>query len=285
MGQNKFKGMRAQRTIHLYYGIKWIAENVDNPEEIMVGTFKKDKLQGLKVAEVIRKHIPTITNEILNGQRDIKIVDNGKLILATHPRPHQEWAYDFLKSYICVTGPIRKEQEILKKFENEKRNAKKRKRKLQFYINKIKPTLNTLVKEGLVDGILGRGSFFGSNSYPIDRDDIDFILLVNELKKGAEEEIVKILKQIPMYSVTLVRRNDDVIKKGKSREISFVIVTRRMVLQGLGIEYERYVLRDGIGIKLEEISADKSKKLANEFISLLPKKPSKRPHIKIAAKK
>ena len=110
-------------------------------------------------------------------------------------------------------------------------------------------------------------------------------MLVNELKKGAEEEIVKILKQIPMYSVTLVRRNDDVIKKGKSREISFVIVTRKMVLQGLGIEYERYVLRDGIGIELEEISADKSKKLANEFISLLPKKPSKRPHIKIAAKK
>ena len=48
MGQNKPKGMRPQRTIRLYYGIKWIAENVDNPEEIMIWAFKNNKLQGLK---------------------------------------------------------------------------------------------------------------------------------------------------------------------------------------------------------------------------------------------
>jgi hypothetical protein len=272
MEKHNLKNIKTPRIIRVYYSTKWIAERVDKPEEIMKWKFKNDKLNSLSVAEVIRKHIPLITSDILDGKNDIRIFDNGKLILATHPRPHQEWKYDFLKSYICVVGPIEKEQEIIKKFEKEKRNAERRKKKAQRYINKIKPTLNTLVKKRLVDGILGRGSFFGSNGYPTKKDDIDFILLINKLKKETEEKIIRILKQIPKFSVTLVRRNDEIIKKGKLPEISFVIVTREMVSHGLGIEYERYVLRNGVGIKLNNLSINKSEKLAKTFISLLPNK-------------
>jgi hypothetical protein len=252
-------------------GIKWIAEPVDNPEEIMKWIYKGGKVRSdSAVADLMRAHFPLITNEMLEGKaKNVRFVRDGTLLLATPPRIYEEWIYDFLKCDICVIGPEEKEAELRKIF-NEKVKASISAKKMgMLYVQQIKPYLDALVMEGLVGGVLGRGSYFGKNGFPIKNDDIDFMLLVDGPEN--EDEIVKELKKIPRFAIALVKRKDTVIKEGKRPELSFIIISRDMAINGRGILYEKYVLEDSVGIELDHLTKEESENLAHRFKSLLPK--------------
>jgi hypothetical protein len=269
----KSRPRNLQKSPSVHYGVKWVAEHVDKPEELMKW---KNHPNDLSAAESIRKQFPSVTKRLLEGKaEDIKIIDNGILILATPPRLYEEWKYDFLKSDICVTGLLENESAIRKKFEEEKATAIKARGKGSLYIERIKRTLDKLVKEGLVEGVLGRGSYFGKNGYPVKDDDIDFILLINKLDKEVEENIVKVLKEIPRFAVALVKGKDTLIKEGEKPELSFIIVSKDTLSHAKGNLYEKYVLDDSVGINLDHLPKRRSEELARHFISLLPKEDNR----------
>ncbi len=276
MVKNRPKPAKVKR-ISTHYEITWIAEPVDRPEEIMRWRYGKrygrdSSKPNLFVAELMRSIVPSITIKIFEGKAgDIRAIINGTLILATPPRPYEEWKYDFLKSDICVIGPIEKEREITNRFNDRKEISLRAKKKASFYIEPAKPYLDKLIKNGLVNGVLGRGSYFDKNGYPVEKDDVDFILLVNKPDKDNEERISKILREIPRFSVALVKHKDTTIKKGEMPEMSFIIVSKDMAIHAKGTKYERYVLAKGMGIGLRHLPSSKSEQLATQFMSLLPK--------------
>lgn len=85
------------------------------------------------------------------------------------------------KSDIIVTGAASQRKNIISEFEFEKRVALKLKAERDSRIELFKPTLEKLVKQGLVNGVIGRGSYFDANGYPRKGNDIDLIFLVKEM--------------------------------------------------------------------------------------------------------
>ncbi len=269
--------------ITVHFGIKWLAEPDENPEEIMRWRYRSfHDPMGLGIADIMLGSFHSITPKQIEGvQRDVRIVKDGKILLATPPRPYEEWKYDFLKSDICVVGPIEKEAEARREFEKKKKESLAKKETVKDSIRIAAPRLDELVTKGLVQGIIGRGSFFCKNGYPEEVDDIDFILLTKRdwhSKKGYAEvrgRIVDILKQIPDVPVTIVEKKDTTIKEGKGTAMSFVIVSEAMAKHGKGNAYEKYVLRAGVGIGLPHLLKEDSELLALEFAELLPKRDSR----------
>jgi hypothetical protein len=261
-------------TICINMSIKWIAEKVDAPEEIMRWAYTKsepDWALNLPLAEAMRKAFPDITDDILKGNAtDVRLVVGETLVLATPPRVYNDWAYDFLKSDICVTGPKDKEHEMVAEFEKEKERSLRRKAALPSIIAEIRPGLDRLADEHIIDGLIGRGSYFDKNGFPSIGDDVDFILLFD--KPFKEYDMLDgILKEIPKFTVSIARRTDIELKKGAEPKISFIVIDRDMAIHSSGIKYNKYVLENGVGIALHNLPGERSEELASLFSTLLPK--------------
>lgn len=267
------KALSDGKKITHYDSIEWVAEPVDKPTEI---TRWKCPPEKIEIAEVMMSRFPVISKQIFEGRTgDIRIVDNGRLILATPPRPYEEWKYDFLKIDVCISGPVEEEGEIVRRFNEEKRRSIIRRKKSVSYLEYIKPALNKLAENRLIDGLLGRGSYFGKNGYPAMHDDIDFIILVKRLDKEKEDKIIKALHNIPRFAIGIVKGQDTPIKKGKKPQMSFIIISEDRATHAKGTIYEKYILEDSFGIDLRDLSMEASEELAKEFISLLPKKDNR----------
>ena len=261
----------------LHYGIDWIAESTDKAKKMMDQSYKKRTKIERSIAEKMRKAFPKITDDLFEGKikDDIRITKGSQVIFATPPRVYNDWIYDYLKSDICVAGPKNKEAEIKSYFDEKKKIANAERERASEYIGKAKLVLETLREKELIDGVLGRGSYFGKNGFPIKDGNINFILLVDKQLTKEQygtltEEISKELKKIPDHAVSLVDGTTKVIKKGEHPTFDFVIVSRSR--GATGTKYEKYVLEDSKGIELTNLPKEKSEALAREFMALLPEK-------------
>jgi disulfide oxidoreductase YuzD len=268
--------------IDVYHEIDWIADAMKNAPTEKEMKYRyvpikspRARKAALAMAEFMRRQVPLLINSMLDGKRriDAIIKTRSKFIIATPPRPYQEWIYDCAKSDIIVTGAPSQRKNIMDKFESEKRAALKLKAERDRKIKLFRPTLEKLVKHGLVDGIIGRGSYFDANGYPRKGNDTDLIFLVKKITDEKRHAIFKALRLAPnSVTVGVTEGKDRTIKRGAKGSQEFSIITEddNAVRKSLGLKYERYVLETGAGISLRNLRKNNSEKLAKEFAVLLP---------------
>ncbi len=270
MSDNGSADARKENGISVHRSVEWLAEKVDKPEEIMDWFYSKRPSMDRFAAETLMERFPLITDDIFEDRtEDVRIIKDGLLVLATPPRVYTQWKYDFLKSDILVFGPEREWAAIANAFDKEKAVSREYREKAQSYVDHITPCLDLLFEENLISGALCRGSYFCKNGFPAKEDDVDFMLL-SETSDKEEGRIMEILKRIPRFAITFNRNREDVIREGESPRLSFGIVTKGRVIHGKGIRYERYVLKNGVGIALEHLTKEGSERLAREWMALLP---------------
>ncbi len=260
------------KTVKIFYGVSWIIEKRAISEKEM--TYLKRTKDELKIAEIMREKTKLLVKNILDGglNEDLMFVYKKRFIIATPPRLYQQWIYDCAKSDIIAWSAIEDREKCIRAFKKQKNIAVSEKARLPAYLNRIKPTLNTLYSKGLIDGVIGRGSYFDRNGFPSARDDVDFILLrIKPETKQDRNAFMMTLKKARAVKINIVEeeeRNINKVKKGKV--VSLILVSRDP--EGLGTAYEKYVLLNGPGIPLRNLSKEKSEKLARRLISYLPKK-------------
>ncbi len=271
------------RRVAVYHGIKWIAVDVDIAEKIMSKSYTRRPRSrshpypalDYQLAKLMRGRMPFVTGDILRGRaKDLRMINGNALIVSTPPRLYSEWGYDFLKIDICVVGPRDREGEIRRVFREQKIRSLKEKERAAWYVRQVRPLLGTLFDTGLVKGVLGRGSYFGKNCFPRVDDDINFILFARSSDKETEGKIIRVLKRLPKFKVAILHRNEKTLKKGRLPAFSFMIVAEDMSSRIKATNYEKYVLKDGVGIGLAHFPKERSEALARKFTKLLPT-PSK----------
>jgi len=279
--------LKSPEGISVYYGIKWIASKGRREDQIMKRVYRnraRGKHREFKrvsstypIAELMRRRMPSVTKEMLSGRaKDVKIIHGKVLLIATPPRLYSEWGHEFLKSDICLIGPRSEESELLKEFKQEKAESLEEKKNVFRYIEAARPSLDELFDEGTISGVLGRGSYFGKNGFPGKWDDINFILFAKNGSAKTESRIMDVLKRIPRFSVVVIHKHEEAVKKeGRSPSLSFIIVFAEMVKTAKFTRYEEYVLKDGVGIGLKRLKKEESEAMARKFMRLLPR-PSKR---------
>jgi hypothetical protein len=270
--RNSGMQLKNMRGIRVRYGIKWMAEPAADSNRIMELVYKKRRTR-LPLAYLMRYRFPSMTRNALIGRaKDIKIVKDGILVLSTPQRPYSEQRHDFLKSDICVLGPVSKEAEITGRFKELKKISTAEKAKAKEYIRYVTPYLDSLVTEGLVIGVLGRGSYFDMNGFPKVHprsEDINLVLFSRDSEKRTKSMIVEVLKKIPRFAVSLIGRNERQIKAGKHPAFNFTIVSEDVAAYMKTGRYEQYVLRYGSRISLPHLTETKSDILARKLLKML----------------
>ncbi len=142
----------------------------------------------------------------------------------------------------------------------------------------IKPTLNELYSNGLIDGAIGRGSYFDKNGYLSKDDDIDIVLLKNkenvdptEWSNSNKKIRYTISSAKEDFTANFTESSDTTIKKAKSQNapmFSFDLLPTSY--KGIGIYYEKYVLNNCVGIEIDGISSLDSEKLAKSMLRNAP---------------
>lgn len=269
------------RAISVRYGIKWIAEPAQDSDKVMALVYKNHKDHkwnelDLPLAYFMRDSFPSITKDVLIGKaKDIKIIKNGIIVLATPKRLYSEQGHDFLKSDICVIGPVSKEGEVKKQFKELIKASLTEKAKVLKYVKHILPYLDALVVKTLVIGVFGRGSYFDRNGFPdmsnSKHENINFVLFSTDSSKKTKNRIVSRLKKIPIFGVELIERREKLIKKGKHPTFNFTIVSADMTQHHKTGKYERYLLKYSPRISLPHLEKAKSDAEARKFLKILSK--------------
>lgn len=275
--------LRGLKAISVHYGIRWIAVQAKDADAVMNRVYKyrtrnatnRDRINPLDqpVAEFLRSAFPSLTSDVLKGKaKQIKIVGGGTMLLATPQRPYSEWRYDFMKSDICVIGPAKMGKKITKKFNRLTKVSLSEKKKAMRYVGHAVPYLDRLAAEGLLIGVLGRGSYFTKNGFPSKDVDINFILFAKDSEKETTNRILRTLRSIPKFAITLIDRKEKTIKRGENPALNFVIVSKDQTARMRIGEYERHVLRDGIAIGLPHLPKRKSYAVVRIFVRLQKRK-------------
>ena len=278
-------------------GINWIADSIPvAPSESEAKWVTKNQ-RRVWLAGLMRREYPLSTPALARGSSDISFTSGDTLVLATHPRPYEQWIYDSLKSDITVVAKTSEKQKAEARLEKEKLLALRRKAQLKAKLEQITATLSEMHSKGLIDAAVGRGSYFDANGYPSEHDDIDIILLKDRTLRNMKnpESIKKDIRDVIAgskgnFGANVVDFNESVIKKPHGPDavmFSFILLTT--AYRGLGLYYEKYVLRTcaGIGIRgipaaeaeslargmLKHIGVDEREKLINEGkLSIFPKR-------------
>ncbi|MGC8537423.1 MAG: hypothetical protein ACP5MZ_00355 [Candidatus Micrarchaeia archaeon] len=257
----------------VFKGINWIADSITvAPSESEAKWVTKDP-ERVWLASLLRKEYPLSTPILARGSADINLISNHVFVLATHPRPYEQWIYDSLKSDIAIVAKTSEKRAAKARLEKEKLLALRRKGKLDAELESIKAMLSEMHSEGLIDAALGRGSYFDKNGYPSNHDDIDIILLNSkpftqpgEWKNLKDEVRRNISKAKGNFWANFVDFKEGIIKKANDSNapmFSFILLYTNY--KGLGLYYEKYVLRNSVGIGVEGMPAEKSEKLAFEM--------------------
>jgi hypothetical protein len=235
----------------------------------------KRKNREIRLAEIMRKKTKNLAKRILDGSvGDLAFTNHNQFIIATPPRPYNQWKYECAKSDIIVLGPIKQRELCIKRFEKEKNKSLLEKSRVPYHIKKVRPALEKLYSEGLIEGVIGRGSYFDKHGYPIPKDDIDFILLRRkDWSKEEMEQLLNVFRKVKTIQISFIMRSDRLVNDVKSRvSASFIQGSKRSARRAGGIPYEKYVLGTGIGIPLNKITGRKSERLAKEIARSLPKR-------------
>ena len=213
------------------------------------------------------------SDEIIS--HDPKLGFNQTLTLATRPRLYSEHTYDFLKSDICVSGPIGRKRDILFEFSRQKSQSLKEKKKATQYLKFVTPYLNSIASKGMILGALARGSYFENNGFPIPKDNINFVLFIRRKDRRTERKIASFLKAIPRFKVDFAGYSDvhyRTIKKGLHPVFTFDVVplgnSVKEVARRCG-RYPEYILSHGVGIELTHIGKASSAEIARVLLGKL----------------
>ena len=260
-------------------GINWIADAIPcaPAEKDAQWTRKGDRT--LWLSEAFRMNYPVSKPSVYRDTDNITFSYGEKHILATHPRPYNQWIYDSMKVDIAVIAEKGELQKAKEKLSAEKELALRRKSGREEKLGIVKPLFRTLLQRGLADGIVGRGSYFDKNGYPSVKDDIDIMLLRYD-RVGSKEQYdafndeVKnaISKSEGNFEANFVQFNEHVIKNpsGKGAQVfSFITITGDV--QSNGIYYERYVLMNAKGIEIPGFPASESESVAKRMALNLSK--------------
>ena len=264
----------------VFYRIDWLLDDLFLvPTEAEMGYRYKErgKDQGsyIQMAEFMRENARhLIPSFFSNSTKDFVYEDKNVVVLASSPRPYEEWVYDCAKSDIVITSPPSIKEAAIKRFEEEKTKALAEKQKATQYVSQFRSVFQGLYDYGLIEGILGRGSYFSVNGFPVENDNLNFMLL----RKGAwnDEEvgrIVEALKNLPVAYIWIIdtKYDEKLIGKGNGEKVVyFALVDENAVANALGLRYEKYVLLNSPGIELNGLSKEQSESMAKELSSLLP---------------
>ncbi|MGC8694737.1 MAG: hypothetical protein ACP5RI_03935 [Candidatus Micrarchaeia archaeon] len=253
----------------IFRGINWIADNASFAPKEKEAKWMHHKNNDIKIAEILKKNYPVSNLQVSRGTKDVEIEFDDKILFATHPRPYGQWIYDCLKSDIVILASKSEREKAKARFNKEKARSLLIKQTLEEKLNIIKPVLERMHDAGLIDAVIGRGSYFEKNGYPIQRDDIDILLIKLE---GNEEALLQAIKDViasssEKFRANLVWHSEIDIKRGPKSwpEFSFKLVLARPKSgkrRALGIFYEKYVLRQKTGIAIKGISKEYSERLS-----------------------
>lgn len=272
--------MDGSEGIRVFHGIEWLLDDllpVPTEAEMgyMYGEKGADRGAYLEIAEIMRNKTRKIVPDIFNNfDKDVTIETGNQFIAASPPRPYEEWVYDCAKSDIVVIGPKEMEVRVIQRLKHEESTALEEKRKIWEYLPQFEKELQELHDSGLIDGILGRGSYFAANGFPIKDDNIDFVLLREGNWSDEEKEgIINILKKLPAAWIYVIGagKNGNKIDIGNGKEgVYFTLVDSRSIEFALGLRYERYILQNSIGIEIAGMGKDESESVAKRLCAMLP---------------
>ena len=266
--------------IKVFYRIDWLLDDLlPVPTEAEMRHRYKERGEEqdsyIEMAEFLRKNTRHLISGLFsNSTKDFVYEDENVIVLASPPRPYEEWVYDCAKSDIVVIGPLEMKETSIKRFEEEKIKALAEKQKASQYVSQFRSIFQGLYDSGLIKGILGRGSYFSVNGFPVESDNLNFMLL----RKGAwnNEEVnmmIEALRGLPAAYIWLIgtKYDEKLIGKGKGEKVVyFALVDENAVSNALGLRYGKYVLLNSPGIELSGLSKEQSESLAKEYSSLLP---------------
>ena len=259
--------------VRVQYSIKWLASQADVPAEVvMERTYEKSSNPYDRiVAEKLMARFPSVTKEMREGKaKDIELIGEFTILLATPPRLYEQWGFDFLKVDICITGIRERETDVRKVFEEEKKQATERRNSVpKEVVPAIKQTLEKLVEGGLVSGVMGRGSYFGKNCFPTKDDNVNFMLLTEKPHDEVAAKIVEVLREIPRFEVNFIRADGAQIKAGEPPTVSFMVISKKELVGSAAADYNIYVLEDSVGIDLGNLPKAQSESKAREFAAVL----------------
>ena len=148
------------------------------------------------------------------------------------------------------------------------------KQNISEYLLQFAKPFKDLCDSGLVDGVLGRGSYFAANGFPVENDNLNFMLLRTTVWNDEEKNrIHTLLKQFPAAYLWLLGAGykEEQIGSGNGKKVVyFTLIDRSTVALGRGLRYEKYVLLNSPGIAVAGLSKERSESIAREVSSLLP---------------
>ncbi len=263
------------KQVDVFYGVEWPIEDSvyrdqqqdlkKNPHANEDSTVKK-----VKLADILR------SNASAPAEGQLLVRSDEFFVIASPPRQYRYLGFQYGKSDIVVVGRPDQAEECKSKFEEEKERALLDKARLDDYLKKAMPLLKRLFEEGIIEGVIGRGSYFEDNGFPSPEDDVDLVLMrlkdLNDEEQSKLESILMQEKSFPILFIPLQGGQEKTINGIKTgKPISLIFTSKSIVESQPGIEYDRHVLQHGIGIDVEGLPKEKSEKLAKEFLSLLPK--------------
>ncbi len=251
-----------------------------------------------RIARALKQAFPAA--EAVHANRgDIEVCVNDELFAATAPREYEQYVYDCLKCDIVVVADKNGAAAARTALGLEKSASAHRKENVMDKLNIVRGTLGELAAselfthemlskralsqeeldelgdKKLVDGIVGRGSYFDSNGYPSVDDDIDLMLLqdtVFDSKEdfyGADNQVRSIIISSEAdFSAKWAEGKEHGIKTGSagSPAFSFNLVSKGRVLHPVGGPvYLRHVLETGTGIDAGRLTAQASERLSHRF--------------------
>ncbi len=263
----------------VYKGVSWIADKLSVAPSERDANWMHHRKDEVWLSSALRKRYPLSRKAIFRGKRDVKFKHNKNVIITTHPRPYEQWIYDCLKVDIAIVCRRNEIKAAEKRFQSEKSAALKRKSNLSKMLSLFSPSLAIMHKKGIIDVVIGRGSYFDVNGYPSEKDDIDLILLKEEKPNYAgsykiiNEKITEFISDSKGdFGVNLISFDEKTIKKPLNKHApTFSLILIMKGYNGLGTLYERYVLEKGVPVKIPGLKVNDAKRITRKFASNLNK--------------
>ncbi len=116
------------KTIELYNSVNQIADSIHCKPTEEETPWAPKNLNRPKVTNLLRKEYPLSNSKLSKGSADINFTKDNIYVLATHPRPYNQWIYDSLKSDIVVVSNPTEKSEAKDILYKEKSLAQKKER-------------------------------------------------------------------------------------------------------------------------------------------------------------
>ncbi len=261
------------KELEVFHGIEWPITDMayDRLRRQLESNPRRNETDVIKKVLLARE-----LRNVVHGKYGVSVEVSAKdvYIITTPARQYRYFADQYAKADIVIAGRPDQAKECRNKLAEEKERALDEKQHLAGYLGRARSLLERLHDEGLIDGVIGRGSYFEKDGFPSQDDDVDLVLM--RKRDFGEEELEKIgvilaqEKEFPVLFIPYKEGQEKVANDAKAgKPISLIFATESIVRAQPGIEYNRHVLETGPGIEIEGIPKAKSEALAHELLGLL----------------